>query len=356
MNPQRITALLGKELVQGPKNYFVIIALVMPVVFTLVVSLIFGTYFSGRSRLGIVDQGTSQITGFLQDNPALLVRNYSSATELQDAVSRGAVDMGVVLPGNFDSRIRANEQVNVTFYVWGESLLQNRIILGSALVNSMRQAVGQEPPVEITETVLGRGENIPWEKRLLPLMVLMSIILAGVMVPSSSLVNEKVKRTLTALSVSPATLGEILIAKGLLGLFISALSGLLMLFLNRAFGTQPLLLVGVMLLGAAFGTTIGLMIGMLVKDINTLFTVIKSLGIFLYAPGFIFMFPEIPQWIAQIFPTYYIIQPVLEISQNDATLAEIAPQIAILVGLLVLTILALGGLSRRAGETAAIRT
>jgi ABC-2 type transport system permease protein len=356
MNIQRIAALLGKEIVQGPKNYFVIIALVMPVVATLVISLIFGTYFSGRSRLGVVDQNASQMTGHLQENPALLVTKYTSTTELQDAVSRGAVDMGVVLPENFDRLAQAGEEINVTFFVWGESLLQNRIILGSALVNAMRQVSGQEPPVEITQTVLGRGENIPWEKRLLPLLVLMSIILAGVMVPSSSLVNEKMKRTLTALSVSPTTMAEIFTAKGILGLVLSMISGLLMLFLNRAFGTQPFLLVGTLLLGAAFSTTIGLLIGLLVKDINTLFTVIKSMGIFLYAPGFIFMFPEIPQWIARLFPTYYIIHPVLEITQNDATLAEIAPELAILVGLLVMMVVVIGGLSYRTRETAAVRT
>jgi ABC-2 type transport system permease protein len=356
MNLHRVSALLAKELIQGPKNYFLIIALVMPVAATLVISLIFGTYFSGKSRLGIVDHGQSQVTRLSQENPALLVTTYSTPTELQDAVGRGAVDMGVVIPAAFDSQARAGEQVNVTFYIWGESLLQNRIILGSALVNSMRQVAGQEPPVEITETVLGRGENIPWEKRLLPLLVLMSIIIAGVMIPSSSMVTEKVKRTLVALSVSPATMAEILLVKGILGWILSAFSGLLMLFLNRAFGLQPLPLITVLLLGAAFSATIGLMLGIFVKDINTLFTAIKSMGIFLYAPGFIFMFPEIPQWIGRIFPTYYIIHPVLEISQNDATLAEIAPEIGILIGLLALMVVALGGLSRRVGETTAIKT
>jgi hypothetical protein len=37
---------------------------------------------------------------------------------------------------------------------------------------------------------------------------------------------------------------------------------------------------------------LGIILGVLVKDISTLFTVIKSLGIFLYAPAFIFMFPN----------------------------------------------------------------
>jgi len=41
----------------------------------------------------------------------------------------------------------------------------------------------------------------------------------------------------------------------------------------------------------------------LVKDINTLFAIIKGLGIFLYAPAIVSLFPELPQWIAKVFPT-----------------------------------------------------
>ncbi len=43
------------------------------------------------------------------------------------------------------------------------------------------------------------------------------------------------------------------------------------------------------------------------------------------------MFPEIPQWIARIFPTYYLIQPVIEITQEGGGLASVAPELAVLV-------------------------
>jgi ABC-2 type transport system permease protein len=46
MNLRRILVLFGKEVLQGPKNFMFFFALVIPVVLTLLLSLVFGTYFS----------------------------------------------------------------------------------------------------------------------------------------------------------------------------------------------------------------------------------------------------------------------------------------------------------------------
>lgn len=347
MSLRRVAVLFGKEILQGPKNFIFIMALGMPVVFTLLVSLIFGTFLSGKSRLGIVDHGSSQLVSFVQENEALSVSTYASPAELEDAVGRGAVDMGLALPAEFDHQIRASDAARITVFVWGESHMQNRIILSAAMLRGVRSIAGQELPVEVVQAILGEGVNVPWETRLLPMLVLMTIMMAGTMVPSASLVNEKAKRTLSALSVSPATLLEVFAAKGLLGMLLSVFTGVLILFLNRAFGGQPLLLVGVLTLGSIFSASIGVLLGVLVKDISTLFATIKSLGIFLYAPGVIYLFPELPEWIGRVFPTYYIIEPVLQISQQDAGFTDVALEVAVLVGLILVTFAVLAGLSRR---------
>jgi ABC-2 type transport system permease protein len=353
MNLRRVGILFLKEVVQGPKNYIFIMALVMPVVITLLVTLVFGSYFSGKGRLGLVDQGSSSMPVLASENQALSLRAFDTESALQDAVSRGAIDIGLVLPAGFDQQVRGSEQARVTIYVWGESQLQHRIILSAALVGMVRQIAGQEAPVEIVQIVLGSSANIPWEERLLPLMVLMTVLMAGTLVPSTSLVMEKSKRTLSALAVSPATLLDIFAAKGLLGVMLGMAAGLMILFLNRSFGSQPVLLLAVLLLSTTFSSAFGVILGALVKDINTLFATIKGLGLILYAPGFIYMFPDIPQWIAQIFPTYYALQPVLDISQNNAGLSEIWPNLAILLGMTALMFVILAGLAHRTQEAEA---
>ncbi len=353
MNLRRVFVLFGKEIIQGPKNFMFVLALVVPVVLTLMLSLVFGTYFSNASRLGIVDQGSSQFPVMAGENDALRIKTYDTAEVMQDEVARGALDMGLVLPTDFDQQLLDNEQATVKVYVWGESPMNNRVIISSAIVHIMRQITGQELPVEIEQVVLGNTSNIPWEKRLLPLLVLMAVLLSGTMIPASSLVYEKTRRTLSALNVSPATLPEVYTAKGMLGVLLSMITATLILFLNRAFGGQPGLLLLTLLLGSIFSAALGVMLGALVRDINTLFATIKSLGIVLYAPGIISMFPTLPQWLSYFFPTYYAIQPILDITQKDAGFTDIWWYLAILVVLTLGVLVLIGNISQKQKEALA---
>ncbi len=168
-------------------------------------------------------------------------------------------------------------------------------------------------------------------------VVIISVIMGGMMVPATSLVDEKMKRTLRALAVTPTTLGDIFLAKGLMGAILGIFVGVLILIINQAFGAQPLLLLGVLSLGSLLAAAFGVVFGAVVKDITTLFALMKGLGILLYAPAFIYMFPQIPQWIGRIFPTYYILNPVVEISQRGAGWSDIALEVYILIGLIVVT-------------------
>jgi ABC-2 type transport system permease protein len=106
-----------------------------------------------------------------------------------------------------------------------------------------------------------------------------------------------------------------------------------LLLLNRAFGAEPALLVLVLALGSVMAAEFGLLLGVVVKDITTLFAVIKALGIFLFAPAIIYLFPQIPQWIGRIFPTYYLVQPIVEISQHGGGWPDIALSVFVLIGL-----------------------
>jgi ABC-2 type transport system permease protein len=335
MNMRRILVLLGKELRYSSKNFIFVFAVVIPVVMSLVVTLLFGTLFSGKPKLGINDQGESELTRLLVGSEALLSRQYSTDEELRRAVESGGVDLGLVIPEAFDSSLKEGDQAQLGAYVWGESLLKNRAAIATTLVVLVREMVGQEVPVEILTTSLGDGENIAWEKRIFPFVVFMALILGGSMVPATSMVDEKQHRTLKALVITPTSYGDVLGAKGIFGLLIALLVSILVLLLNQALGNQPFLLIGVLASSSIMAATFGLLLGILIKDINTLFAVIKGLGILLYAPAIVYLFPGIPQWIGKIFPTYYMVGPVIDISQKDAGWSQVSTDVLVLILLIV---------------------
>lgn len=336
MNPKRIAVLLFKELWQGPKNFIFILAIVAPVLISLLLSLVFGTFLSDKPRLGIADEGDSQLVAMVQELDSVVTREYDTADEMKQAVAEGAADMGIVLPQGFDAAVSRGEIVTVRAYIWGESLAKHRVTLPVTISSLVRELAGQEVPIDIDSVTLGDEVSIPWSDRLMPLVVLMAIILGGIMLPATSVINEKQKRTLEALVITPATIWDIFIAKGIAGVFLSLLSGIIILLLNQAFGVQPGLLVLVLLLGAVMAVEIGLLFGALIKNITTLFTIWKMGGILLFAPVFIYMFPQIPEWVGQIFPTYYLIQPIVEISQQGGGWSDIAANVFILAGIDVL--------------------
>ncbi len=347
MNMRRVYVLFGKELRYSSKNFIFVFAIVIPVVLSLVVTLLFGSLFSGKPKLGINDQGDSELAAMLTNTEALLSKEYSSDDELRAAVERGAVDFGLVIPQQFDTSLKSGDEAQLSGYMWGESLLRNRAAITTSLVVLVREMVGQEVPVEIISTSLGEGQDIPWEKRIFPFIVFMAIILGGTMVPATSLVDEKQKRTLKALVITPTTLGDVFTSKGLFGFLVSILVAVLILFLNRAFGNQPYLLVGVLALSALMAAAFGVLLGAFINDINTLFAVIKGMGLLLYAPVFIYLFPGIPEWIGKLFPTYYMVGPIINISQKDATWSQVAQDVYVLMGLILLLVVLLTFVSRR---------
>lgn len=351
MSIRRVGVLLGKEFSQGWRNVVFIIAVVMPVVITIVVSLLFGSVFSGKARLGLADEGNSGIVSRAAGLTSLQVRVYPSAQALRAAVAEGMADVGVVLPAGFDEQIKRGQKAAITAYIWGESTLKNRTVAGTAFVTLARELTGQEAPVELATTIVGQGTNIPWEARLLPLIVLMAVIIGGAMVPAALLVEEKQKRTLRALTTTSASLGEVFAAKGLFGGIVAVVMAVITLLLNRAWGPEPGLLLLALALGAVMAAAVGILVGAFIKDMNMLMTVAKGSGIILYGPGIIYMFPEIPQWIGRFFPTYYLIQPVVEITQQGGTWSSVAPELAVLVALDVILLAVIAVVVHRAPET-----
>jgi ABC-2 type transport system permease protein len=330
-----------------------IFAVLVPLILSLVFSLVFGSLFSQKPKLGIVDEGSSRLSSLAIELGSVAVKTYSSAAELKGAVEAGAVDMGVVLPQGFDDSVAQDQMPGMTAYIWGESLAKNRMILGATLAHLVVQLAGREPAIDVVATAVGEADDISWDERLLPMVVLLAVFFGGSLVPATSLVEEKQRRTLIALTVTPTKLEEVLLAKGVVGVAISLLMGVLILVLNGALGDQPQLLVLVLALGAIMATGFALLLGLLSQDITSLFATNKALGLLLYAPALIYLFPDVPSWIGKIFPTYYVVQPIVEISLHGGGGADVAFEIGVLLGLIGLLLGAVLVAARRlAGRVA----
>lgn len=329
MSPAKIWGMMHKELRMGPRSPLFLYAIVLPVILTLVVQFVFGSLFDQPPRLGVADAGSSQIAKDARDLVGIEVTTVGSRGELRDMVEANDLDAGLVLPSGFDAALRSGEQPPLRLYLSGESLASDRTVIQTSVVDLVRGVAGNEAAVSVNTVALGDGESVPITVRLLPLLVIMAVTIAGTMVPAAALVQEKENGTLNALLVGPAKMAEVLVSKAGIGIVLAVATGVVTLALNNAFGAQPLALLLALLLAAVMMAEFGLILGIWAKDSNTLFTAIKSGGILLYFPVIFYIFPGLPQWIAQIGPTYYFLEPIYEIAINGAAFADVWVELAI---------------------------
>lgn len=346
MDIQRIFTLLRKEIRTGATNFMSIYVLVMPVVLSLLVSLVFGDLFAQTPRFGIYDAGNSErFVSHFTEHESINTVIFNSEAALEAAVERGRVEMGMSIPVGFDEAL-ADETAQISdlnTYIWGEGSQRSLLMLDAVVSRAIIDGTEVEFPVQVASNQLGSANTATWAQRLLPLLLLMAIVLSGIFIPASSLIDEKVKKTLVALTTTPATLFEVYLSKTLLGFLLSGIMATLILVLNRAFSGNIALLLFVIGLSGLLSSAIGIIMGSFSKDMDSFMGLIKAIGILLYAPGILELFPNIPAWISRIFPTFYIMNPLLEITQNGAGFGDIATEVAILAALVGL---ALFGVSR----------
>jgi len=341
MSPRLTATILKKDFASGTRSPVFLWALVLPLAITLVLQVAFGSLFQPKPRLGVVDRGSSRLVRAVQATDGLRVRVFGSAEALRAAVEANDVDAGLVLPPGFDEAVKAGERPKLTFWMSGESYAANRIVLAVTTIDLLRTLEGKQPPVEVRIQSVGTA-GLPISVRLVPLIVFYALVMAGLFVPSSSLVEEKEQGTLKALLVTPARTADVLVAKWALGVVLASAMSVVTLVLNRALGSNwPEVLV-VVAVAAMLTSALGIVVGALASDSQMLFGIVKGSGIFLFAPVAFYLFPDWPQWIAKLFPLYWIIDPIWRVAVLGGHLSEVASEVGVALGITV----ALGALAR----------
>ncbi len=328
MSLTRALKVMGKDLKLGPRSPIFFYAILFPVALTFIINVVFGSLFEPVPRLAIVDKGSSEISEKARKLSGVDVTTLDSAKQLKDGVRANDYDAGLVLQKGFDSDVQAGKRPKLNFFIGGESLASNRIILAVTTFDMIRELEGSVAPVTVELQTTG-GPLVPLTSRLLPMLVMYAVLIAGLFIPAASLVEEREKKTIDAVLVTPVQMPDFLAGKAGLGIILAMATGVMTLILNNAFGVNPGALLVVLFLASLMSAEFGLILGSVAKDANTLFTFIKSIGIVLVAPVIFFIWPGLPQWIAKIFPTYYFLSPVYEVAINDSTLGQVAFELAI---------------------------
>lgn len=347
MNLNRVWQLFKKDLAVGPRSPLMSFVLLMPLLMSLILHLVFGGLANSSPRLALVVEGESELAAAIEALPGFRLSRLDSADRLLQAVEANDFDAGLIIPAGFDRDLRSGGKPELLLYFSGESYAMDRLMVAISTIDQIRAVEGRPAPVQVEVLRVEEGDPVALSTRFVPVVVFYAFIMAGLFVPASILVEEKERRTLVAVLTSPATLTEVVVAKGLLGIVLAYLLALVSLLLNRVvvYDLPGLLLI--LLIMAVFWAMIGLMIGLLAKNSEMLFAIVKGSGAFLFAPVIFYLFPDWPQWIARLFPTFWAVDPLWQLVANEAGLADVWPSLVVVAAMCLAMLPALRALGRR---------
>lgn len=346
MSLTRVWKVLRKDLALGPRSPIFLWAIVLPIALTLILQVAFGSLFDPEPRLGIVDEGDSAITAAIEEMEGIELAVFDDEAELKDRVEANDLDAGLILPEGFDAAVKAGDKPELQFFIGGESYASNRIILTVTAIDLVRELEGSEAPVTVDIVDFGDA-GLPMSVRLIPVIVFYALVIAGLFVPGSNLVEEKEQGTLMAMLVTPVRTAEVLAAKWLLGVILALVLGVASLAMNGAMGSNWPEVILVVLIAAMLSAMLGVVVGVFAKDSAMMFGIVKGAGIFLFMPAAFYIFPEWPQWIARLFPLYWIIEPIWQVSVMGESISTVWAEIAVALGITAALGVLAGWLARR---------
>lgn len=338
MSIQTVAAFAGKELREGPRGILFVWVILFPILITFIMRLIFGGLLSPLPRLGIVDAGSSTVAEKAFSGEAIETFAVADEQTLRSRLATHDLDAGLVLPAGFDDALLAGERPELQLLFSGQSAADAQLVVSVALIDIVREITGQAAAVLVDQQLVGGGSAVPLEQRIVPLLVLVAVAFAGVFLPAASILQEKEARTLSAALVTPARVGEIMLAKGITGFLLSFGVGALTLVINGGFTAGVAALLVVIALASLMCVVIGIIIGAAVNSIATMFSIWKVGGILLFAPAILFLFPGVPEWISWFFPTYYFLGPLYEMITEGALLGEVWMRLSLSAALSLLLV------------------
>ncbi|MHC4915799.1 MAG: ABC transporter permease [Planctomycetota bacterium] len=331
MNPKRILAMLAGELRMGRRSPIFIGVVLLPLITTVLAAL--DPPGQLRPRLGIVDRGESEVASALGANDRVQLAPVGGADELRERVASHDLDGGLVLIDGFDAMIRAGDRPVLEFYVCGESLPSEHVLLAAAAIDAVRRVQGGEAPVEVDLRRVGDGRVMPGRHLRILFITTMVLMMSGLFLPALSLAEELVHGTLKAVLVTPARVSEVLASKALLGLIVAIPTSYLTLILNSALPQEPGAVLVTLAVAALISVELGLIFGTLARDTQDVFAFMEALLLLFVGTMLLCMGSSWAQLIAMFIPTYWFLLPLYLIAMEGASLAEVWPHLQTALGL-----------------------
>lgn len=213
--------------------------------------------------LPVYDMGDSRLVARLQTVPGLTIHKVHSDQEFGLALCSSLFpEMGLLIPAGFDQASAVGAPVALQGYVcWGHRF--QAADLQPALQGQLSPVLGQSSYIQGEGNVIyPPSEGVPLTG-LATINSVVMILMMGIYLVPSLLFEEKETRTMQALLVSPASIGQVVVGKALAGAFYILVTAVMVFAISWEDVVHWDMVVLFVIGGAVFSVAVGLVLGSL---------------------------------------------------------------------------------------------
>jgi ABC-2 type transport system permease protein len=363
-----ILAIARKDALDALINKTTLVILLAPIV--IAVMFVFFTQLFGATTSDILvynpgGSGVVQVVKGAFSNPKIILA--ASASDVAAAFGADGTHKsstytaGLVVPLDFEASVRAGRYPEITLFTNGDDVsTQQRQLLTQALSDYSRTIVAPQVPASITTVTTNPSNPSPVAdlSTFYAAAALLTSFMVGVSLMPGLLVEEKEKKTLRMLMVSPASWADIVAGKLLVGLGYQLVLAAVALAVTKGYvGQVPLVLVFVFL-GSCFSLVLGLLLGSLLKTTSAagaagFFAIIYIIPVFFTGVfGNLFSNNAASQ-VMRFVPTFYLADGITSAMQHRTAAGMLTLDVAVVVGCTVALFFAAVWTLRRQAAVAA---
>lgn len=263
----------------------------------------------------------------------------SSDTDAPSGAEEVAVPIGIAFPAGFFDDLATGRETSVQIFVEAAVPEEIEAAVTGLIEEVAFQIAGIDLPVSTPApdqayVVLGEdraGDQVSPRESFRPLFVFLVLVME--MFVMASLISQEIQsRTVTAVLVTPARTGDVLAAKGITGALTGLVQALILLAAIGSLDDSPVLMVSLMVLGAAMVSGTAMIAGSVGKDfMSTLFWGFAFM-IPLIVPAFTALFPGTASVWIQALPSYPLVRGLVDVSTYGAGWGDVLPELATLAG------------------------
>ncbi|HEU5374119.1 MAG TPA: ABC transporter permease [Ktedonobacteraceae bacterium] len=379
MHTRTIRAIARKDAIDIIKNKQLLFSLFTPF-FMGILFIFLQALFSGRgmAKVYIYDpdhSNLSQIINSVFDKPEVVYAHsaddVTAAFGSDGTRKRTPYAMGLIVPPGFEESVRLGQHPQVTLYMDANQMsISQRLAVPGLLIDYAQVVTNPVPPIEVSQATLNPpADSPPFDASTLntvyPVVAIMFSLYTALFLVPTLLIEEKEKKTMRMLMLSPASFTDIVLGKSLIALGYQLLLTLA-LFVIVALGEHTgniALLVPFILLGSVLYLALGLLLGCIFKTATAATAVGGGIGsVLILLPailagpfGQLVLGNSSFGQVLKVLPTYYIADALYIALLNQNRLESLLLDVGVLCACIVaLFMLAVWALRRQATVAAGI--